>query len=106
MLTQRLAASADLFTQRTPNSASIQLFYTTEGQSERLEDFLKRADALGKIAEIYIQHTTINGKTGFRVLYGNYPNPEAARLGMRQLPQRYKDGFTPAIFLLNHFSAE
>ena len=105
LLTQRLAAAAELFAKHTPNSASIQLFYTTEPQSERLEAFLKRADALGKIAEIYIQPTRINGKDGYRVLYGNYPNPDVARSGIKQLPQRYKDGFTPAIFLLNSAAA-
>ena len=101
LLTQRLAAGVELFAKRTPNSASIQLFYTTERQSDRMEAFLKRAQALGKIAEIYIQPTRINGKDGYRVLYGNYPNPDAARSGIKQLPQRYKDGFTPGIFLLN-----
>ena len=101
LLAQRLAAGIELFAKRTPNSASIQLFYTTERQPERLEAFLKRAQALGKITEIYIQPTRINGKDGYRVLYGHYPNPEAARSGIRQLPQRYQDGFTPAIFLLN-----
>ena len=54
------------------NGASIQLFYTTEAQSARMEDFMARANALGKLSEIYVLPVKIRGKEGFRVLYGAY----------------------------------
>ncbi len=100
-LSQRLAAGKALYAKRNKGSASIQLFYTTEAQAERLENFLARAESLGKLAEITILSTRINGKDSLRVLYGDYPDIEAARAGMQQLPQRYQDGFTPVVYLLD-----
>ena len=90
-----------MFAKRNQDSASIQLFYTTEMQPERMEAFLARADNLGKLAEIYVLPTRINGKDGIRVLYGDYPNIAAAHNAMRQLPQRYKGGFVPKLYLLD-----
>ena len=101
LLGQRLAAAKELYAKRNKDSASIQLFYTTEVQSARLEAFLTRAGSLGKLADIYILPTRVNGKEGLRVLYGDYPNIHAARIGKSQLPQRYKDGFASAVYLLD-----
>ncbi|MDO8414213.1 MAG: AAA family ATPase [Gallionellaceae bacterium] len=101
LLAQRLAAAQDIYAKRSKDSASIQLFYTTEAQTARLEAFLTRAQGLGKLADIYILPTKINGKKGLRVLYGSYPDMNAARIGLRQLPQRYKDGFAAAVYLFD-----
>ena len=101
LLTQRLTAAKELFAKRNQDSASIQLFYTTEMQPERMEAFLTRADSLGKLTEIYVLPTRINGKDGIRVLYGDYPDIAAAHAAIRQLPQRYKEGFTPTLYLLD-----
>ncbi len=100
-LAQRLTAAEVLYAKRNKGSASIQLFYTTEAQVERLESFLARAEGLGKLAEITILATRINGKDGLRVLYGDYPDIETARASMQQLPQRYQDGFTPVVYVLD-----
>jgi len=100
LLEQRLAAAQELLAASTPGSASIQLYYTDDMQAERIEGFLKRANSLGKLHEIYVLPIKINGRTGLRVLYGIYPNSKAARSGMQQLPQRYRDAFAPAIYLL------
>ena len=96
LLAQRLTATENRLAQQNKNSAGIQLFFTTEARPERLESFLARADSLGKLAEIYILPSKINGKDGLRVLYGDYPGIEAARMGIQQLPQRYRDAFSPA----------
>ena len=82
-----------MLAQRNKSSAGIQLFFTTEIQPERLEGFLERADKLGKLSEIFILPSKINGKEGYRILYGNYPDHQAARAAMRQLPPRYLKGF-------------
>ena len=100
LLTQRLTAAKTMLAQRNKLSASIQLFYTTDIQTARLENFLARSDSLGKLAEIYVLPTHIAGKEGIRMLYGHYPNIAAARNGMQQLPLRYKEGFTTALYLL------
>ena len=100
LLQQRLAATQELLAKHGQNSVSIQLFYTTEMQLARMEDFLSRADALGKLSEIYVLPIKINGKDGFRVLYGAYSNATEAHAGMQQLPQRYKDAFMPALYVM------
>ena len=99
LLGQRLAATRNMLLHRTKNSASIQLFYTTEAHSSRMEDFLARANKLGKLSEIYVLPSKINGKEGFRVLYGDFPDIEAAQVGLRHLPQRYQKKFSPALYL-------
>ncbi|CAG0938799.1 hypothetical protein GALLN_00377 [Gallionellaceae bacterium] len=98
LLQQRLSATQDLLAKRDSNSASIMLFQTTETQ---LKGFLTRADDLGKLGEIYVIPARTNGKHGFRVLYGAYPNIDAARAAMAQLPQRYQDAFIPEPYLLD-----
>ncbi|OIR08559.1 hypothetical protein GALL_93530 [mine drainage metagenome] len=100
LLQQRLDATrADLSEPRRGN-LSIQLFYTDDIRPERMERFLGRAQRLGKFAEIYIVPIKLNGKDGYRVLYGLYANNDAARTGMEELPQRYKEAFAPTLYLL------
>lgn len=86
----------------TLGNASIQLFYTENTQIERMEGFLRRASKLGKLQEIYILPITLNGRDAYRVLYGIYPNSDAARIGMSQLPARYLDAFAPTLHLLDN----
>ena len=100
LLQQRLTATQDLLAKQGRNIVSIQLFYTTETQLARMEDFLSRANDLGKLSEIYVLPTRINGKKGLRVLYGAYANAKEAHAGMQQLPQRYKDAFVPVPYVL------
>ncbi len=101
MLQQRLTATNTALTAPKHNAVSIQLFYTDDIRPERMERFLVRAQRLGKFAEIYIVPIKLNGKDGYRVLYGLYANNDAARTGMDQLPQRYKEAFAPTLYLLD-----
>lgn len=101
LLQQRLAATQEMLGKRDKNSASIQLFHTEDTQPARMERFLARAKTLGKLSEIYVLPARVNGKDGFRILYGSYPDMKAARDGMQQLPQRYKEAFTPVPYLLD-----
>ncbi len=101
LLQQRLAASDEMLHKHGKGSASIQLFFTDEVQPARMEGFLKRANGLDKLSEIYVVPIKVNGRNGYRVLYGEYPSSEAARAGMKQLPQRYKIAFEPMLYLLD-----
>lgn len=100
LLQQRQAATKAMLAQIGKNGVSIQLFYTEDARTERLERFLIRAKSMGKLSEIYVLPIKINGKESFRVLYGVYANSEAAREGIKDLPQRYKDAFAPAPYEL------
>lgn len=97
---QRLAAG-QLLLDDPRAVASIQLFYNEPVSADRMEGFLKRAEALGKLSDIYLLPAKFNGRAGVRVLYGAYHTVDAARTASAQeLPQRYKDAFATTIYLL------
>ena len=106
LLQQRLMATQEMLAKHDKNSASIQLFHTEGTQPIRMERFLVRANGLGKLSEIYVMPIKVNGKEGFRVLYGAYPDIKAASTGMQQLPERYKKTFTPAPYQLGSTQAK
>ena len=100
LLRQRLDATHAALSAANHGNVSIQLFYTDDIRPERMERFLARSQKLGKIAEIYIVPIKLNGKDGYRVLYGLYSSSDTASVGMKELPQRYKDAFAPTLYLL------
>jgi septal ring-binding cell division protein DamX len=102
LLEQRLAATHKMLSSVAKGNASIQLFYTENAQSERMEGFLRRAQKLGKLQEIYILPITLNGRDAYRVLYGIFQDSDAARIGMNQLPGKYLDAFAPTLHLLDN----
>ena len=95
---QRLAAGKQLLQQKQA-VASIQLFYNEEVKPERIEGFLKRAKALGKLSEIYLLPAKFGGKNGLRVLYGAYPSIEAAHNAVKDLPVRYQEAFATSTYI-------
>ena len=102
---QRLAAGKQLLEQRS-TAASIQLFYKETYTPERIEGFLKRADKLGVLSEIYLlpvnlgdKHSPTADKNGLRVLYGAYPSINAARDASKDLPPRYQEAFATSIYI-------
>ncbi|HSM97692.1 MAG TPA: SPOR domain-containing protein, partial [Gallionella sp.] len=103
---QRLGAGRQLLEQIASASpghekpvASIQLFYNEEVNPERVEGFLKRAQALGKLSEIYLLPAKFGGKNGLRVLYGSYTSIEAAHSAVKDLPARYQEAFATSTYI-------
>ncbi|MDP2760275.1 MAG: AAA family ATPase [Sideroxyarcus sp.] len=94
---QRLAAGKQLLEQKKA-VASIQLFYNEEIKRERIEGFLRRANGLGKLSEIYLLPEKFGDKDGLRILYGTYPSANAARAAINELPQRYRESFNTSIY--------
>jgi septal ring-binding cell division protein DamX len=105
LLEKRIAAAKKKLSHSPPGSASIQLYYTDNVRPARIEAFLKRADTQGTLDNIYIFPIKINGRRGYRVLYGVYASSEKARSGIRQLPQRFQESFAPTILLLEDLPA-
>ncbi|BBJ00194.1 hypothetical protein FGKAn22_18860 [Ferrigenium kumadai] len=101
LFNQRLAAGRQLLEQKAA-VASIQLFYKEEIQPARIEGFLKRAEELGKLSEIYLLPAKFGDKDGLRVVYGAYPSVDAARTATRNLPQRYQDAFAGSIHVYTY----
>ncbi|HXU94767.1 MAG TPA: AAA family ATPase [Gallionella sp.] len=98
---QRLAAGRRLLEQKAA-VASIQLFYKEEIQPSRMEGFLKRAEELGKLSEIYLLPTKLGDKDGLRVVYGAYPSVDAARAATTNLPKRYREAFAGSINIYSY----
>lgn len=101
LLQQRLDATQAMLSSTSKGSVSIQLFYTENAQPERMEGFLKRAEKLGVLNEIYVLPIKLNGHHAYRTIYGIYPNSDAARNGITVLPQRYQEAFAPTLHLLD-----
>ena len=104
---QRLAAGKQLLAQEKA-VASIQLFYKEEFKKERIEGFLKRADGLGVLSEIYLLPVKFGSsgkllaghpKDGLRILYGAYPSIEAAHNAAKDLPKRYQEAFATSTYI-------
>jgi MSHA biogenesis protein MshM len=95
---QRLTAGKQLLEQKKA-VASIQLFYNVEIKQARIEGFLKRADALGVLPEIYLLPAKISGKDGLRVVYGAYPSVQAAHSAFKDLPARYQEAFATSTYI-------
>ena len=95
---QRLAAGKQLLEQKN-TVASIQLFYNRAINQGYTEGFLRRADKLGKLSEIYLLPAKFGGRDGLRVLYGTYPSVEAARNGIKDLPKRYQEDFAASVYI-------
>ncbi len=100
LLEQRLDTTQTMLSAATQQNASIQLFYTDDRHPARMERFLGRARKLGVLAEIYIVPIKLRGKGGYRILFGYYADSDAAREGMNDLPQRYKEAFAPTLHML------
>jgi len=95
---QRLEAGKQLLEQKQA-VASIQLYYNETVDAERIEGFLRRADKLGKLSEIYLIPAKFGGKDGMRVLYGAYPSVEAAHNAIKDLPARYQKAFASSTYI-------
>ena len=102
LLKQRLDATNAMLSSTSKGSVSIQLFYTENAQVARMEGFFKRAEKLGVLNEIYVLPIKLSGRDAYRVIYGVYPNSDAARNGIAALPQRYQEAFAPTLHLLDN----
>ncbi|TNC96989.1 MAG: sporulation domain protein [Gallionellaceae bacterium] len=102
LLKQRLDATNAMLSSTSKGSVSIQLFYTENAQADRMEGFFKRADKLGVLNEIYVLPIKLSGRDAYRVIYGVYPNSDAARNSIATLPQRYQEAFAPTLHLLDN----
>lgn len=114
ILEQRMAAGRRLLGERRA-VASIQLFVSEEIQLDEMERFLKRADALGTLHEIYVLpvgilnvtnqvnrfgHLRSEMRDGLRVLYGAYASFAEARNAIKVLPASYQKDFAATVVSL------
>lgn len=97
---QRLAASKKLLAQKKVIT-SIQLFSSEETDSARIEDFLKRAEKIGKLSDIFLIPADTAKKRSLRITYGAYPSLEVARQSVATLPARYQESFAISLIQID-----
>jgi type II secretory pathway predicted ATPase ExeA len=98
MFEQRMSAGKLLAEQKNA-VASLQLFYNEEIRQDRIENFLRRAEKLGKLPDIYLLPAKFGNKDGLRVLYGAYGSIEEAQAAIKDLPVPYRNSFAPSIHI-------
>ncbi|HEY0664977.1 MAG TPA: AAA family ATPase [Gallionella sp.] len=98
MFEQRMSAGKRLAEQKKA-VASLQLFYNEEIRQDRIEGFLRRAERLGKLSDIYLLPAKFGDKDGLRVLYGAYGSTEEALAASKNLPTPYQNSFAPSIYI-------
>jgi type II secretory pathway predicted ATPase ExeA len=101
LFNQRLSAGKQLI-ERKSAVAGIQLFSKEEIEPARIEGFLKRAEELGKLSEIYLLPAKFGNKNGLRIVYGAYPSVEAAHAATGNLPRRYQEAFANSIHVYTY----
>ena len=65
----------------------IQLLATDAGSTAEIENFLIRAGKLLNPEELRAYRSSLSGRDRVGVIYGDYPNREAATAAMRALPE-------------------
>ncbi|MDX8385052.1 MAG: AAA family ATPase [Gallionella sp.] len=98
LFNQRMKAGRQVVAEQSA-AASLQLYYNEVINPERIERFLKRADGLGVLSEIYLLPAKFGNQDGIRVLYGAYPSIDVAREATKSLPTRYKNAFATSIYI-------
>jgi len=68
----------------------IQLLATDHGQTNEVEHFLKRMTPLLEKDQVKVYVADIKGRNRIGVIYGDYPNKEAAQAAIAQLPPAFK----------------
>ncbi len=100
LLRERIAATRKLLDHEPDDAYSIELFQTDNGDAARMERFLGRARELVPMSELYVLPTLLGARYRIRVLFGTFPNREAAAQAEKRLPPRYQRAFqtTPRSF--------
>ncbi len=85
ILEQRLQATQSLLLARPASTVSIQLMGTE--QPDQLRQQLKSLASMLELDNLYVYRTRSNGRPSMTVLYGAYPEREAANKALQALPK-------------------
>jgi len=95
-LKERIAATRKLLELEPDDAYSIELFSTDNGDAARMERFLGRARELVPLSQLYVVPSLVGRRYRLRVLFGKFPDREAAILAEKHLPPRYQRAFQTA----------
>lgn len=93
LLRERIAAAAALLESVPGTSYSLELFVTQNADPARMERFLMRARDLVPLSDLYVIPVAADPGYRLRVLYGTYPDRDAAAQAARHLPPKYQRAF-------------
>ena len=101
LLRERVAAAREMLQSEPDASFSIELFLTENSDAARTERFLIRARDLVPLSEVYVIPLATGSRYLIRVVYGAFPDREAAAEAARRLPPKYQNAFE---FVLRSFA--
>ena len=93
LLKERIAATRELLLQAPDANYGIELYLTENSDPARMERFLIRARDLVPLEELYVIPIAKGARYRMRVVYGTYPDREAASAAARRLPPKYQRAF-------------
>ena len=93
LLKERIVATRSLLSDEPDDAYSIELFSTDNGDAARMERFLGRARQLVPLSHLYVVPVLVGGRYRLQVLFGNFPDREAAAVAEKRLPRRYQRAF-------------
>jgi len=93
LLGERLAATRAMLERAPDERYAVELFITDNADAARMERFLLRARDLVPLDELYVIPMQAEDHYRLRVVYGEYPNAEAALEAGRRLPPKYQQAF-------------
>lgn len=93
LLGERIAATQERLQREPDRSYCVELFITENSDPARLERFLVRARALLPLADLYVIPIASGSRYRIRVVYGAYPDRDAAAAAAQRLPPKYQSAF-------------
>lgn len=93
LLGERIAAARERLRREADESYCVELFVTENSDPARLERFLTRARALLPLADLYVIPIASGSRYRIRVVYGAYPDRDAAAAAAQRLPPKYQSAF-------------
>ena len=90
LLNDRMQAARSWIANVDQKNFSVQLLLTDMGQRDNLEYFLRKWSEIGDIGSVYVYRTTINGRTWYGVLYGEFAGLAPAREALELLPEEIR----------------
>jgi len=93
LLRERLVESRERLKSEADGSYSVELFIAENSDPVRTERFLIRARDLVPLSDVYVIPVVSGQRYRLRIVYGMFPNREAAADAAKRLPPKYQNAF-------------
>lgn len=93
LLGERIAAARERLQREPDRSYCVELFVTQNSDPARLARFLVRARDLLPLENLYVIPIASGSRYRIRVVYGAFPDRDAAAAAARRLPTKYQRAF-------------